>query len=147
MISFISQRPVTIISASDSDASIKDPSNLVLSFPISISSYSTLSPNTSGRFFIPAWAESLNALSPNDPVTNNATFTLSSEALLEPSFLEASPLPPQPASITVAIPIATKLHNHFLFIPLSPLCISLTYLNYLKFLNKFFYSLQAEMPL
>ena len=149
----MSQRPVMIRSASDSQASNMEPSNFVLSLPISTMFTSTLSPSSASSFSIPACAESLNALSPKEPVTRSVTFNFSpfvsafaASAVVSAAAAVVSPAAvvsvllslAHPNSMEAAIAIASVLHKNFFFIiSCSPFRKKLIYSNYPEFPDNF----------
>ena len=143
----MSQRPVMIRSASDSQASNMEPSNFVLSLPISTMFTSTLSPSSASSFSIPACAESLNALSPKEPVTRSVTFNFSpfvsafaASAVVSAAAAVVSVLLSlaHPNSMEAAIAIASVLHKNFFFIiSCSPFRKKLIYSNYPEFPDNF----------
>ena len=153
----MSQRPVMIRSASDSQASNMEPSNFVLSLPISTMFTSTLSPSSASSFSMPACAESLNALSPKEPVTRSVTFNFSpfvsafaAAAVVSPAAAVVSVLLSlaHPNSMEAASAIASVLHTiFFLIISCSPFRKTLIYSNCPGSPDSSPCSLPAGMPL
>ena len=152
-----------IRSASDSQASNMEPSNFVLSLPISTMFTSTLSPSSASSFSMPACAESLNALSPKEPVTRSVTFNfspfvsafaasavVSAAAVVSPAAAVVSVLLSlaHPNSMEAASAIASVLHTiFFLIISCSPFRKTLIYSNCPGSPDSSPCSLPAGMPL